>query len=123
VREMALRLVVEECREKVKEFVDSLKMIPQWRFYSESKVSIGNEQRIDYFCDEKPYMKMKPSISSRSVSKLTITSENGGELDIVLLDAQVVEMGNGITYVHGLNYDVFSCKQKQTLKKFERNAF
>jgi hypothetical protein len=60
---------------------------------------------MEYFFDEKPYM--KPSVSTKGVSKLLITSENGEEMEIVLLDAQVVEM-NGITYVHGKSYDVFS---------------
>jgi hypothetical protein len=33
---------------------------------------------------------------------------DGQEIEITLLDAEVVEMGNGVTYVHGKSYDVYS---------------
>ena len=103
---MALKLMVEGCRDKVRAFVDFLKISHQWRFYNRSRLSIGgDEMRIDYFCDENPYM--KPSITTRQVSKLSITSVDGQEIEITLLDAEVVEIGNGVTYVHGKNFDIF----------------
>jgi hypothetical protein len=101
--------MVEGCREKVKEFVESIKKVPQWRFYSGSRVSIGRDElRIDCFFDEKPNRREKPSLTDKSISKLTITSEDGERIEIVLLDAEVVQMGNGITYVHGKNYDIYA---------------
>jgi hypothetical protein len=87
--------------------VDFLKISQQWRFYNRSKLSMGgNELRLDYFFDENPYM--KPSISTKTISKLSITSEDGKEIEITLLDAEVVEMSNGVTYIHGKNYCPFS---------------
>ncbi|MCH5585214.1 hypothetical protein MK805_09560 [Shimazuella sp. AN120528] len=104
---MALRLMVEGCREKVRAFVDFLNISHQWRFYKRTRLSIGgNELRIDYFFDENPYV--KPSISTRKVSKLSITSERGKEIGIILLDAEVIEMGNGVTYIRGKNFDIFA---------------
>lgn len=104
---MALRLMVEGCRDKVRSFVEFLKISQQWRFYNQSRLSIGGDElRIDYFFDENPYM--KPTITSRQVSKLSITSENGEEIEFTLLDAEVVEMGNGVIYVHGKNYDIYT---------------
>jgi hypothetical protein len=79
---MALRLIVEGCREKVRGFVDFLKISQQWRFYNQSKLSMGgNELRLDYLFDENPYM--KPSISTKTVSKLSITSEDGKEIELL----------------------------------------
>ncbi|MCH5586150.1 hypothetical protein MK805_14505 [Shimazuella sp. AN120528] len=104
---MALRLIVEGCRDKVRQFVDFLKISHQWRFYNRSRLSLGaDELRIDYFFDENPHM--KPSITTRQISKLTLTSEDGIKMEITLLDAEVVEMGNGITYIHGKSYDPYS---------------
>lgn len=103
---MALQLQVEGCQEKVKAFDESLKSLPEWRFYNRFLTSIGeNELRMDYLLDDKPYV--KPSLPARKVSKLFITGENGEQVEIVLLDAQVVDMGN-MTYVHGKSYDIFA---------------
>jgi hypothetical protein len=103
---MALQLQVEGCQEKVKAFDEALRSLPEWRFYNRFLTSIGeNEQRIDYLLDEKPYA--KPSLAARKVSKLFITGENGEQIEIVLLDAHVVDMGNA-TYVHGKSYDIFA---------------
>lgn len=107
---MALRLIVEGYREKVSAFVDFLNISHQWRFYNQSRLTIGgNELRIDYFIDENPYR--EPSLTSRQVSKLTITSEDGKEIEITLLDAEVIEMGNGMTYVQGKNFDIFASRK------------
>lgn len=104
---MALRLMVEGCRDKVRQFVDFLKISQQWRFYNRSRLSIGtNEMRIDYFFDENPHM--KPSITTRNISKITLKTEDGQEMEMTLLDAEIVEMGNGITYIHGKSYDIYS---------------
>jgi len=106
---MALRLMVEGCREKVNEFIESMKTIPQWRFFRGSSMSVGdNELRIDCFLDEKADRRMKPTLTDRQISKVSITIETGETMEITLLDAEVVQMGNGITYVHGKNYDPFS---------------
>jgi hypothetical protein len=106
---MALKLSVEGNRNKVREFIDFLKTSSQWRFYSGSKMSNGrNELRMDYFFDERPYTKMKPSIITKQLSKLSITSLDGTKIDISLTDAKVTDMGNGTTYIHGKNHDFFS---------------
>jgi hypothetical protein len=107
---MALQLQVEGCQEKVKAFDESLRAISQWRFYNRLLTSIGeNELRMDYLLDEKPYD--KPSLPTRKVSKLFITVEHGEQIEMVLLDAHVVDMGNA-TYVHGKSYDIFACCNK-----------
>jgi hypothetical protein len=107
---MALQLQVEGCQEKVKAFDESLRAMSQWRFYNRLLTSIGEQElRMDYLLDEKPYE--QPSFPTRKVSKLYITGENGEQIEIVLLDAQVVDMGNA-TYVHGKSYDIFACCNK-----------
>lgn len=55
--------------------------------------------------DNKEYQ--KPSIPTRNVSKLMITSETGEKFELVLLDAEVVKMEKGMTYIHGRSYDIF----------------
>lgn len=107
---MALQLQVEGSQEKVRAFDESLKSLPEWRFYNRFLTSIGeNELRMDYLLDEKPYA--KPSLPARKVSKLFITGENGEQVEIVLLDAQVVDMDNA-TYIHGKSYDIFAVGEK-----------
>jgi hypothetical protein len=101
--------MVEGCTKKVNEFIESIKTIPQWRLYRSSRMSVGaGELRIDCYFDEKPERLIKPSITNRKISKLEITSVTGETMEITLLDAEVVQMGNGVTYVHGKNYDPFS---------------
>ena len=103
---MALQLQVEGCPEKVKAFDEALRSMTEWRFYHRLLTSIGeNELRIDYLLDEKSYT--KPSVSARKVSKLLLTCENGEQVEIDLLDAQIVDMGSA-TYIHGKSYDIFS---------------
>ncbi|MCH5584798.1 hypothetical protein MK805_07405 [Shimazuella sp. AN120528] len=106
---MALRFMVEGCIEKVNEFVELVKSIPGWRFYQFSKMSIGgNELRMDCYLDKKEHQKIKPSLTDKPISKLSITSQTGETMEITLLDAEVVHMGSGITYIHGKSYDPFS---------------
>jgi hypothetical protein len=82
-------------------------MIPQWRFYSGSKVTIGaDELRMEYLFDKKPYE--KPSLQTRTVSRLTITSIDDQKIEMDLLDAEVTNMGNGTTFVYGKNFDIFA---------------
>jgi hypothetical protein len=101
--------MVEGCQEKVKEFVESVKLIPQWQFYKVSRMKLDREEmRFDCYFDEKPDREAKPSLTEKTISKLRITSETGETMEIILLDAEVVQMGNGITYVHGKSYDPFS---------------
>ncbi|WP_028778107.1 hypothetical protein [Shimazuella kribbensis] len=108
---MALQLQIEGCQEKVKAFDESLRSMPEWRFYNRFLTPIGaNELRMDYLLDEKPYA--VPPLPTRKVSKLFITGENGEQIEIVLLDAQVVDMGNA-TYVHGKSYDIFAVGEKR----------
>ncbi|MCH5586334.1 hypothetical protein MK805_15430 [Shimazuella sp. AN120528] len=102
---MDVKLTVEGDREKVCEFVDSILHIPQWRYKQASKIAIGGDLiRVDYFFNEKP---VKPSIRARKISKLSIKSAKGN-FDIDLLDAEVVQLGNGNTFIHGKSYDIFS---------------
>jgi hypothetical protein len=112
---MALKLIVEGCKEKVREFMDFLKISPNWRLYSGSKVSLGREEmRVDYYLDQKPQYLL--SLTNREISKLILQSKDGQTIEITLLDAKVVEMGKGVTYVYGKNYDVFAsgtCNDKQ----------
>lgn len=106
---MALKLCVEGNRDKVRDFMESIRMIPQWRFYSGSKLTIGGEElRMEYFFDKKPYE--KPSLQTRTLSRLTITSIDDQQIDIDLLDAEVTDMGNGTTFVYGKNFDIFADK-------------
>ena len=106
---MALKLSVEGNRDKVRDFVETIRIIPQWRFYSGSKVSIGGDElRIEYFFDKKPYE--KPSLQTRKTSRLTITSIDNQKIDIDLLDAEITDMGNGTTFVQGRNFDIFADK-------------
>ena len=84
----------------------SLHCLPQWRFHSGSKVFLSEKAfRIEYTFEEKAYQ--KPSIPTRNVSKLMITSESGQKFELVMLDAEVVQMGKGMTYIHGRSYDIF----------------
>jgi hypothetical protein len=100
--------VVEGSRNKVKYFMEFLKISPQWRFYSGSKLLMGaDEMRIDYFFDENPYM--KPTIpTAKKISKVTLTSEDGKKIEITLLNAEVINMANGSTYIHGKSYDIYT---------------
>lgn len=66
-----------------------------------------NELRFDCYLDKKG-QQIKPALTDKPISKLSITSQTGEIMEITLLDAEVVHMGNGITYVHGKNYDPFS---------------
>ncbi|MCH5584080.1 hypothetical protein MK805_03755 [Shimazuella sp. AN120528] len=108
---MALKLIVEGCRDKVREFVDFLKISPHWRLYSGSKLSLGKEEmRIDYYFDKQPQNKL--SLTDKPISKLTLQSSDGKRIEITLLGAQIVEMCEGITYIHGTNYDIYAGKAK-----------
>jgi hypothetical protein len=108
---MALQLQVEGSKEKVKAFDASLKLMTEWRFYHRLQTSIGEQElRMDYLLDEKPYV--NPSLSTRKVSKLFITGENKEQIEIVLLDAGVVDMGNA-TYIYGKSYDIFAAGEKE----------
>jgi hypothetical protein len=108
---MALQLQVEGSQEKVKAFDESLKLMPEWRFYHQLQTSVGEQElRMDYLLDEKPYG--NPSLATRRVSKLFITGVNKKQIEIVLLDAQVVDMGN-TTYIHGKSYDIFAAGEKE----------
>lgn len=106
---MALRLSVEGCKDKVNEFVDVIKNLPQWHIYQSSKMSNGGEEwRIDCYVDKKEHQKINAALTEKPISKLSITSQTGETMEIILLDAEVVHMGNGSTYIHGRNYDPFS---------------
>ncbi|MXQ55304.1 hypothetical protein [Shimazuella alba] len=108
---MALKLIVEGCRDKVRDFVDFLKLSPHWRMYSGSKLSLGREEmRIDYYFDKKTPNAL--SLTDKPISKLTLHSTDGKMIEITLLGAQVVEMGEGITYIYGKNYDIYAGKSR-----------
>ncbi|MCH5584853.1 hypothetical protein MK805_07680 [Shimazuella sp. AN120528] len=61
---------------------------------------------MDYFYDENPYV--KPTVSNKKISKVTITSEDRKTIEFTLLNAEITDMANGTTYIHGRNYDVFT---------------
>lgn len=114
---MALRLMVEGCKHKVNEFVESIKNLPQWHIYQSSKMSNGGDEwRIDCYLDKKAQQKIEPALTEKPVSKLSITSQTGETMEITLLDAEVVHMGNGSTYIHGRNYDPFSVGWKDGVR-------
>jgi hypothetical protein len=109
---MALKLIVEGCKDKVRDFVDFLKISPHWRLYSGSKLSLGKEEmRIDYYFDKR--LQNNLSLTDKPISKLTLHSKDGKKIEITLLDAQVVEIEEGITYIYGKNYDVYADKSTQ----------
>jgi hypothetical protein len=110
---MAIRLSVEGAKDKVKKLMSSIQNIPQWRFYSGSKFKTGrNEIHVDYFIDEHLYL--KPTISVKKVSKLLITAKDGAQIKIDLLDANVADMGNGVTVIYGKGYDIFAAPKRES---------
>jgi hypothetical protein len=109
---MALRLTVEGCSSKVREFIDHLRTLsPKYRFYDESKLSsTSNESRIEYYLDVVEHV--KPKLNKRAVYRLKITAKDGENIELVLLDAEIVDMGHVYMYIHGKNYDVYSTGKK-----------
>ncbi|MCH5584617.1 hypothetical protein MK805_06495 [Shimazuella sp. AN120528] len=45
----------------------------------------------------------------RTMSKVQIRSQNGQDIMFTLLDAKIIEMLDGIVYIHGANFDIFAC--------------
>jgi hypothetical protein len=109
---MSLRLMVEGCSIKVTEFLDQLRAVaPKYRFYDRSKWTTSTtESRVEYYFDENPCSKMQ--VSER-VSKLEIVTKDNTTIEIILLDPIIVDMGNGNTYIHGKNYDIFASGEKE----------
>jgi hypothetical protein len=114
---MSLKLIVEGCSAKVSEFLDHLKAIaPKYRFYDRSKLATtSTESRVEYYFDQNPFQ--KPQLSKR-VSHIEITTKDNINIKIALLDAVIIDMGEGNTYIHGKNYDIFaSGERKNDLQK------
>jgi hypothetical protein len=102
---MSIKLSIDGTKETVQEFVKTIKRIPKWRLYSGSKFATGrNEIHVDCYVDEQT----KPTITQRKVSKVLMTSTSGANIEIILLDAQTVDMCNGTTIIRGMSYDLFS---------------
>lgn len=114
---MSLRLIVEGCTAKVSEFLDHLKTLaPKYRFYDRSKLAATpTETRVECYFDQNPFPKPQ---QSKRVSQIDITTKNNINIKITLLDAVVVDLGNGNTYIHGKNFDIFASGQsKDDLQK------
>lgn len=112
---MAIKFSVEGENNKVKKLINTIKSVHQWRLYNESKFSVGgNETHVDGYLDENPYMKLVPT--AEEVSQLIITS-NGKKIKIPLLNAKVIDIGNGFTYIHGSNYDIFAAPTNTEMKE------
>ncbi|MXQ54423.1 hypothetical protein [Shimazuella alba] len=63
---------------------------------------------MEYYFDQNQFQ--KPQLSKR-VSQIEITTKNNVNIKIALLDAVIVDMGEGNTYIHGKNYDIFASKE------------
>jgi hypothetical protein len=101
---MSLRLIVEGSSNAVTEFVEYLRSsTPRYRFYDQSKLATTpNESRIEYYFDENRFL--KPQVSKK-VSKLKLTTMDNHNIEITLLDAKIINMGDGSMYVQGTSFE------------------
>lgn len=105
---MTVYVQMEGCNEEVEQFLAAVKTLVKWQMFRGSQQKLSDKElRVECYAHEVVDKQNKPTISNRSISKLQLTS-NGKPLEIVLLDAEVVEMGEGITIIHGKNYDIFA---------------
>lgn len=100
---MALRITIEGNRENVKDFVSAIRSMSQWCLFSGAKMAINREE-----IQEEYFVKQKSDGFSQDVSRVSIKSCDQQQIDIDLLHAEVIEMGNGVTYVHGKHFDIFA---------------
>lgn len=101
---MSLRLIVEGSSEAVSEFVEYLRTsTPRYRFYDHSKLaSTPTESRVEYYFDKNRFL--KPQVSKK-VSKLRLTTMDNDNIEITLLNAKIINMGDRSTYIQGTSID------------------
>jgi hypothetical protein len=79
-----------------------MRSMPQWSMFSGTKMAINRDE-----IQEEYFVNQKPNYLSQAVSRVTLTS-NKQQIDIDLLHAEVIEMENGVTYIHGKHFDIFA---------------
>ncbi|SEN26546.1 hypothetical protein [Lihuaxuella thermophila] len=99
-----LRLRVDGKCESVNHFMQDLKAQPQYQLLSESRLTEEdhrNNADVTVIC----YLDDKPT--QRKVCNLSLSTSSGREVKIEMLDCQIVEMGDGVTYIRGKVFDIF----------------
>jgi hypothetical protein len=99
-----LRLRVDGKCESVNHFMQDLKAQPQYQLHSVSGLTEedhrnNNDVTVICYLDDHP--------ARRKVSHLNLMTSGGKEVKIELLDCQIVDMGNGVTYIRGKVFDIF----------------
>lgn len=93
-----LKLEVSGAKRKVESFIDSLRSNPQYNISSISK----KNDTYDVTCQ------LEYNPFHKRVSTVDIVGTNGETVKIDLLDCMIVEVEEGITYISGKSYDIFS---------------
>jgi hypothetical protein len=101
---MSLRLIIEGSSESVSEFMEYLRTsTPRYRFYDQSKLATTpTESRVEYYFDKNRFL--KPQVSKK-VSKLKLTTMDNNSIELTLLNAKIINMVDGSTYIQGTSFE------------------
>lgn len=105
-----VQLTVAGTGQKVRGFWEFIKHCPSYQVDNDLPHQVFDKQDNN----GKMHIVMEISETSnqpidRKVSNVQIQTENGKNILITLQDTKMVEMLDGIVYIHGVNFDIFAC--------------
>jgi hypothetical protein len=97
-----LQISVTGNAHEIQRFMNHFKLQPHYKILPDSERYINLE-------DEKIQVlaafQFRPK--ERKSMLVQITTSSGSKVEFTLLDGKIIEMENGVTYVHGKYYDIF----------------
>jgi hypothetical protein len=100
---MTLNISLSGCKQKIEEFIQFLRKSPKYSACAHIK---KDEISTDIVFAEPRKQAMFPTI--RDIKTVQIETADHQHIQIILLDAEIVDMTDHITIVHGKSYDVYS---------------
>jgi hypothetical protein len=116
-----LQLTVAGEQQKVRGFWEYLKSSPAYRLTTDlhmvfdNLVNKGNMHIVLQLLEN-----VEPRTDkNQAVSMVQIRDQHGQNILFTLLDAQIVEMLDGVIFIHGTNYDIFAdpvCRRRESVE-------
>jgi hypothetical protein len=104
------QLTVAGSHKKVKRFWEFIKNTTAYRLSTDLHMVFDN---LDHKGSMHIVMQLEETLSrqtrrNREESKVQMRDHNGKNILFTLLGAQIVEMSDGMIYIHGQNFDIFA---------------
>lgn len=100
---MTLNISLSGCKQKMEEFMQFLRKSTK---YSTCEQIKKGENAIDLLFAEPKQQALFPTI--RDIKTVQIETNDHKHIQIVLLDAETIEITNQIIIVHGKSFDVYA---------------